>query len=55
MGKHNWSKFRIKTGNLPNGMWNFSVGLFHHTDETYLHINFFRWSINIGHIYEDWV
>lgn len=55
MGKHAWSKFRIKTDSRPDGMWSFGIGLSHFVDETYLYINFFRWTVSIGYLYEDWV
>ena len=55
MGKHGWSKFRIKTDKRPNDSWSFGIGLSHFLDETYLYINFFRRSIWIGYMYEDWV
>lgn len=49
------TKFRIKTIKNPKDMWSFSIGLSHFLDETYLCINFFRWTISIGYLYEDWV
>ena len=55
MGEHNGTRFRIKTDKYPNDMWSFSIGLSHFTDETYLHINLFKWSVSIGYLYEDWV
>ena len=55
MGKHNGLRFKIKTDKHPKDMWSFCIGLSHFVDETYLYINFFRWSISIGYLYEDWV
>lgn len=55
MNEHNGVKFRIKTEKHPSNMWSFCVGLSHFADETYLYINFFRWSVSIGYLYEDWV
>ena len=55
MGEHNGVRFRIKTDKYPNDMWSFSIGLSHFTDETYLYVNLFRWSVSIGYLYEDQV
>lgn len=55
MNEHNGLRFGIKTYKNPKDMWSFCIGLSHFVDETYLYINFFRWSISIGYIYQDWV
>ena len=31
----------------------FGIYLFHQKDETYMCINFYKWSINIGFMYDD--
>lgn len=56
------SKFDIKINEHPNGWWSFGICLSHEEysphqeNETYLYINFFKWSISIGfmHEEEDW-
>lgn len=55
MGEHNRVRFRVKTDKCINDMWSFCIGLSHFVDETYLYISFFRWSVCIGYLYEDWV
>ena len=55
MGEHNGVRFRIKTDKHPNGMWSFGICLSHFDDETYLYVNFFKWCVSIGYLYEDWV
>jgi hypothetical protein len=55
MCEHNGVRFRMVTLKRPSDMWSFGIGFSHFNDETYLCINFFRWSINIGYLYEDWV
>lgn len=55
MSERNGIRFRIKTDKQPNNMWSFCIGFSHLVDETYLYINFFRRSISIGFLYEDWV
>lgn len=55
MNEHSGLKLGLKVIKNPKEMWSVSIGLSHFVDETYLHINFFRWSISIGYLYEDWV
>lgn len=55
MNEHNKTRFRIKPYKYPKNTWSFCIGLSHCVDETYLYINFFRWAISIGYLYEDWV
>lgn len=55
MGEYNGLRFRIKIGKYSNNMWSFCIGLSHFVNEIYLYINFFKWSISIGYLYEDWV
>ena len=38
---------------LHEAFWTFGVGLSHMFDETYIYINFFKWSITIGRIYKE--
>jgi hypothetical protein len=56
MSEHNKVRFRISTHKNPNDidMWSFCIGLYHFVDETYLYINFFKWTISIGLLYEDY-
>lgn len=46
-------KFRTKVDKHPNGWWSFGVCLSHQDKETYVYINFFKWSISIGFMYDD--
>ena len=55
MNEHNGLRFRIKTDKYSNEMWRFGIGVSHLVDETYFYINFIRWSISVGYLYEDWV
>lgn len=53
MGYYCKRKFYTKVHNLENGMWSFGIGLSHLKDETYfLYLNFYRWNIKIGYMYE---
>lgn len=45
-------KFSIKTDKQPKGFWSFCIGLTHMLGETYLYINFFKWSVAIGFLYD---
>lgn len=45
-------KFNIKTDKQPNGFWSFGMGLSHMMKETCVYINFFKWSVVIGFMYE---
>ena len=47
------TKFGIRTDKHFKGMWSFCIGLSHFGKETYLYINFFRWSVSIGLLYEE--
>lgn len=38
---------------MNDGAWSFGVCLSHMFDETYIYINFFKWSIAIGRIYKE--
>lgn len=55
MNEHNVVRFRIKMDKNQSNMWSFGIGISHFVDETYLYVNFFRWFISIGYLYEDWV
>lgn len=55
MDNKNGVRFRIKADKHSPGLWSFGVCVSHMTDETYLYINLFKWSISIGLLYEDWV
>jgi hypothetical protein len=35
----------------PEGIWSFGICLSHWEPETYLYINFFKWTISIGKFY----
>lgn len=45
-------KFSIKTDKQPKGFWSFGMGLSHMMEETYVYVNFFKWSVFIGFLYE---
>ena len=47
------TKFGIRKWKQREGMWSFGMELSHWDRETYLFINFFRWSIAIGFLYVD--
>lgn len=47
------TKFQIAVAKQPEGWWNFGICLAHDTVETYIFINFFKWSISIGKLYYD--
>lgn len=55
MNEYSGLKLGLKVIKNPKEMWSISIGLSHFVDETYLHINFFRWSISIGYLYKDWI
>lgn len=44
-------KFKVDVFKNCESMWNFGICLSHHFEETYIYINFFRWSISIGKLY----
>ena len=52
MGYYYKRKFCIKVDNHEDDMWSFGIGLSHFVEETYLYINFYRWFISIGYLYE---
>ena len=43
----------IKVTKIPKYLWGFGIGLSHAFKETYLYINFVKWTINIGWIYKE--
>lgn len=45
------TKFALNTTKHPKHMWSLGIGISHFDDETYLFLNFFRWSIYIGKMY----
>lgn len=45
------TKFKIDVFKKCEGIWSFGICLSHHFEETYISINFFRWSISIGKLY----
>ena len=45
------TKFKVDIFKNCKGMWSFGMCLSHHFEETYVYINFFRWSISIGKLY----
>ena len=55
MGEDTKTRFRVLlTKRSPEDrMWSFGMCLSHWAEETYLYINFFRWSISIGKLYDD--
>jgi hypothetical protein len=54
MSDGNKTKFRVMIDKCPDELWNIGVTFSHMGDETYLHIGLFKWSINIGIMYEDY-
>ena len=53
MNEKSGLKFGIKVNRMPEGFWSFGSCISHAIEETYLFINFFRWSISIGWLYKD--
>ena len=45
-------KFQIRVDKHTDGMWSFGIALSHMFEETYLYINFYKWQISIGYLYE---
>ena len=51
-------KFGIRVDKHCDGMWSFGIAFAHFFEETYLHINFYKWCISIGYLYdyeENWI
>lgn len=46
-------RFRIKLDKMTATQWSVGMCLSHWVDETYLFINFIKWSISIGFLYDD--
>lgn len=44
-------KFQVKVTKTYKS-WSFAIGLSNSDDETYILINFYKWSIAIGRLYE---
>lgn len=44
-------KFQVKVTKVYKD-WSFAIGLSNSDDETYILINFYKWSIAIGRLYE---
>ena len=44
-------KFQVKVTKVYKA-WSFAIGLSNSDDETYILINFYKWSIAIGRLYE---
>ena len=44
-------KFQVKVTKVYKS-WSFAIGLSNSDDETYILINFYKWSIAIGRLYE---
>ena len=53
-GYENIVRFKTKVDKNPTGWWSFGVCLSHQDKETYVYINFFKWSISIGFMYDDY-
>lgn len=41
-------KYKVQVDKMNENQWSFGVCLSHEEDETYLFINFYKWSISIG-------
>ena len=52
MGEYKTKFGIVKDAKYPKGMWSFGICLSHYKEETYIFINFFRWSISIGKLYD---
>lgn len=53
MGQITKTKFGIKVDKLWEGRWSFGICFSHDRPETYIFINFFKWTITIGML-ADW-
>ena len=53
MSERTKTKFRITTDKCWDKAWSFGISFSHFADETYFHLGFFKWSINIGIMYVD--
>ena len=42
------AKFGIKVDKHYDGAWSFGICLSHWAEETYIFINFWKWSVSIG-------
>ena len=47
------TKWRIQIDKMYEHQWSFGVCISHYKPETYLFINFFKWSISIGKLLVD--
>ena len=47
------AKFGIKVDTRWEGMWSFGICLSHWTEETYIFINFWKWSVSIGKLIKE--
>lgn len=52
MEERNKVRFGISVDKLFHGSWSFGICLSHEFEETYLFINFFKWSVSIGFLYD---
>ena len=54
MGCYYKRKFYRKVYNLKEGNWSFGIAVYHSekNKESYLSINFYKWIIDIGYMYE---
>ena len=48
------TKFRIRVDKLDEHFWSFGVHFSHMWEETYLHINFYKWCISIGFLCDEY-
>ena len=46
-------KFGIQVDKMHDQSWSFGMCLSHQFNETYVFINFFRWSVSIGWLWEE--
>ena len=45
-------RFQVKIDEMLNSRWSIGICISHWADETYLYINFIKWSISIGFLYD---
>ena len=50
---HDKVKFGVKIDKHSYGWWSFGMCLSHFYDETYLHINLFKYTVSIGFLYKN--
>ena len=48
------ARFGIDFVKHSSGMWSFGICFSHFDEETYIYVNFYRYSVSIGKIYKEY-